>query len=634
MRVEQLEGEKSLSPELRAFVESMRKATVDAQYFGLTFRYTNLSFQPRRAPKPILQNVTGSINRGSLVAVMGGSGAGKSTFVNVLMGKITRTKGLVTINDVPGRIKRYKKVIGYVPQDDIVLPELTVYENILHSAQIRLPRTWSGDDIVAHVNAVIDCLELSHVRDSLVGSVGKPVISGGQRKRVSIGMELAAAPMAIFLDEPTSGLDATAASSIMRTLKALARLGMTMIVVIHQPRMEIFDMLDDLILLANGQLIYEGPEGGVQRFFENIGFSFPSNTNYGDIVTDIITGNGRPYKRSGDISKEALIAHWTSCRENQNKTTDESGSARASHMSFVHTLLPKMDQPVHQVLKTRGATRFRQTWLCFRRSLVQQYRTKSMFWFEMGLASLAGFLIGLAQNGKKGVMFIGFYKQPFDVLSIATDMISVPQLALLTGIGIGLVSAAPGVRVFSEEMLLQRREAEAGHSRLAYFLAKIVAVLPRMVLACLHFTTLMMILANPIIAWGLAFVANLVYVYSIYGLASCVSMVTKREDAPLFATMISLIVGILSGAAPPLSQVKKWGLEWLWRASPGTWLAELYFGQLVAPFGYLYDVDLASQLTGFRLYWTWRNIVILFAIGTAYRVVAFLGLFVGKRLRL
>lgn len=632
MRVEQIEGENGLSPQLRAFVESMRKATVDAQYFGLTFSYTNLSFQPRRAPKPILQNVTGSIKRGSLVAVMGGSGAGKSTFVNVLMGKITRTKGLVTINDVPGRIKRYKKVIGYVPQDDIVLPELTVYENILHSAQIRLPRTWATDDIIAHVNAVIDCLELSHVRDSLVGSVGKPVISGGQRKRVSIGMELAAAPMAIFLDEPTSGLDATAASSIMKTLQALARLGMTIIVVIHQPRMEIFDMLDDLILLANGQLIYEGPERGVQRFFENIGFTFPGYSNYGDVVTDIITGNGRQYKRSGDISKEGLIAHWANCRENLSKNTQDD--SRASQISFVNTLLPKMDQPVHQILKTRGATRFRQTWLCLRRSFIQQYRTKSMFWFEMGLAALAGFLIGLAQNGKKGVMFIGFYKKPFDVLSIATDMISVPQLALLTGIGIGLVSAAPGVRVFSEEMLLQRREAEAGHSRTAYFLAKVIAVFPRMILTCLHFTTLMMLLGNPIIAWGLAFVANLVYVYAIYGLASCVSMVTKREDAPLFATMISLIVGILSGAAPPLSQVKKWGLEWLWRASPGTWLAELYFGQLVAPFGYLYDVDLASQLTGFRLYWTWRNILILLAIGTIYRVIAFIGLFVGKRLRL
>lgn len=224
------EYDQGLTPELRAFVDSMRKAT-DASQFGLSFTYDNLSFQPKGAAKPILQNVTGSIERGSLTAVMGGSGAGKSTFVNVLMGKTANTGGSVTVNNIPGKIKRYKKLIGYVPQDDIVLPELTVYENILHSARIRLSRTWASADIKAHVDSVIACLELSHVRNSLVGSVGKPVISGGQRKRVSIGMELAAAPMAILLDEPTSGLDATSASSIMRTLKAIARLGISVIVI-------------------------------------------------------------------------------------------------------------------------------------------------------------------------------------------------------------------------------------------------------------------------------------------------------------------------------------------------------------------------------------------------------------------
>jgi hypothetical protein len=125
-----------------------------------------------------------------------------------------------------------------------------------------------------------------------------------------------------------------------------------------------------------------------------------------------------------------------------------------------------------------------------------------------------------------------------------------------------------------------------------------------------------------------------VYFYCIYGLASCLSMVLRREDAPLFATMISLIVGILSGAAPPLSKVQSWHLEWLWRASPGVWLAEVYFGQLVSPYRDLYNVDLAAAATGFHLDWLWRNMVILFCIGTIYRVVAYIGLFAGKRLRI
>jgi hypothetical protein len=97
--------------------------------------------------------------------------------------------------------------------------------------------------------------------------------------------------------------------------------------------------------------------------------------------------------------------------------------------------------------------------------------------------------------------------------------------------------------------------------------------------------------------------------------------------------MISLIVGILCGAAPPLSKVKSWHVEWLWRLSPGTWLAEVYFGQNVEPFRYLYDVDLAAALTGFSLHALWMNLIVLFAIGTIYRILAFVGLLTGTRLR-
>ncbi|KAI1345386.1 hypothetical protein F5Y01DRAFT_323494 [Xylaria sp. FL0043] len=583
--------DQGLTPKLRAFVDSMRKAT-DASQFGLSFTYTNLSFQPKGSPRPILQNVTGSIQRGSLTAVMGGSGAGKSTFVNVLMGKTTNTGGVVTVNNIPGKIKRYKKLIGYVPQDDIVLPELTVYENILHSARIRLPRTWSSRDIKVHVDSVIDCLELSHVRNSLVGSVGRPIISGGQRKRVSIGMELAAAPMAIFLDEPTSGLDATSASSIMRTLKAIARLGISVIVIIHQPRMEIFEMLDELILLANGQIIYEGGEDGVQQFFENVGFRFPEHANTGDVITDIITGNGRTYKKAGDISKEALINHWTNSRQNAEiKTRHESLQPDRASIAKTTTIH-------RELLKRRGAPRWKQGWLCLRRAVLQQWRTNRSTY-----------------------------------ISIATDIQSVPEVALLPAIAIGLVSGAPGVKVFSEEMLLYRREAEAGHSRNAYFLAKNLSVVPCMVFACLHFSTLILVLSVPIIPWSYAFITNLIYFYCIYGLASAMSMIVKREDAPLFATMISLIVGILSGAAPPLSKVKEWHLEWLWRLSPGTWLAEAYFGQMIEPLRYLYDVDLAAAIAGFSLHKLWTNILVMVLIGTLYRIIAFVGLLAGKRLR-
>ncbi|KAM5348133.1 hypothetical protein ACJ41O_007957 [Fusarium nematophilum] len=615
--------EEKASPQLKAFVDSMRRAA-EATNFGLSFRYSDLGFHPKKAAKPVLQNVTGSIEQGQLVAVMGGSGAGKSTFVNVLMGKTSNTGGIVAVNNTPGKMKRYKKLTGYVPQDDIVLPELTVYENIVHSARIRLPRNWKKADVEAHVESVIDCLELSHVRNSRVGSVGKPVISGGQRKRVSIGMELAAAPMAIFLDEPTSGLDATAASSIMRTLKAIARLGISIIVIIHQPRTEIFDLFDNLILLGNGQTIYEGPQREAQGYFESMGFQFPEHSNHADIITDIITGNGRDYNQLGEVSKGALISNWETTR--QGKTT-----GNFDRKSIRSTMLG--DSGMRQALKKRGAPFVKQAWLCFSRAMVQQYRAKGAFFAEMGLALLAGGLLGLANQPRQGILFVGHFHTPYDVLGTAIDFFAAPQFALLIAIAIGLVAGAPGVKIFSEETLLYRREAEAGHSRSAYFLAKVFSVLPRMALGCLHFTVPLFVLAVPIIDWGLAFLTNLLYFYCIYGLASIISMVIRREDAPLFATMIALITGILSGSAPPLASVKEWHMEWLWRASPATWLAELYFGQLVAPFAYLYQVDVAADEAGYRLDRKWMNIGVLVGIGTAYRLLAFVGMVLGHRLR-
>ncbi|KAJ4400756.1 hypothetical protein N0V85_005678 [Neurospora sp. IMI 360204] len=631
-----------ISPPAKAFVDSMRRAT-SASAFGLSFGYNQLTFALKNSNRPILQNVTGSINSGSLTAVMGGSGDGKSTFINVLMGKTQYTKGSVTVNNIPGELKQYKKLIGYVPQDDIVLPELTVYENIMHSAKIRLPRTWSKFDIETHVKAVIDCLELSHVRDSLVGSVGKPVISGGQRKRVSIGMELAAAPMAIFLDEPTSGLDATSARSLMSTLKALARLGITVIVIIHQPRVEIFEMLDDMILLGNGQLIYEGPQSQAKTFFEQMGFVFPPGANCSDVITDIITGNGRPYKKDGDVSKEALIGHWakgsrvsilteededrpsdTILAGNESSDTDTSRHNRSSLMSI---------SKLKDILKDRGAPRWRQTLLCLSRSILQQYRARSNFWFEMGLNALAGSLLGLAQQPKNGAFFRGQYHKPYDDLSLRADYASAPQMEMLNTLAIAFSSAAPGVKVFSEEILVYRREAEAGHSRVAYFLAKTISVLPRMTLACLHFSAPWFLVSVPVIPFWTAFLANLLYMYCIYGVASCLSMVVKPKDAPLRATISILIVGILSGATPSLRQAKDWHLEWLWRAGPGVWLGELYFGQLVRPFGYLYDVQMASEATGYQLDRKWPNILAMLGIGTAYRLLAFVGLIWGGRLR-
>ena len=597
---------------IQQFVQSLSRGTITAS-IGLCFEFDDLSYQPKGCRQPLLAQVTGKITSGSFWGVMGASGAGKSTFVNVLMGKHSHTGGVTKINGSVGVSSKYKKVIGYVPQDDIVLPELTVRENILHSARIRSPSYWSDTDVQKHVELVLRCLKLSHVQSSRVGNTAAPVISGGERKRVSIGMELAAAPMALFLDEPTSGLDATSASSIMSVLKAVSNLGITVVTIIHQPRHEIFEALDSILLFGAGRVIYSGKEAQAQAYFEDCGFSFPEGPNLADTIMDIIVGQGHLYKKLGDTDVSHLIEQW---RYRQDAMRSAMGFS--SPNPFQGEVID-----LDRTVQMRGAPWYRQTYLCLVRAFLQQYRLISSFYAEIGVALLTSFLLGLAETSENGIIFRGIFWHPYELLSSSVDYASVPEMSLLVGLAIGIIASSPGVKIFGEEKLMYAREASSGHNRFAYYLGKVLSTFPRMILSNLHFTMPFMYLATPKISWGAAFVANMLYFYCIYGLSSCVSMATKREDGPLIATMTSLVVGLISGVKPSLRRVAGWHMTWLWRASPGTWLSEAYFTENVTPYGYLYQIDHAASGTGYKLGRFSLDLVVLFVLGTVYRVIAF-----------
>jgi ABC-type multidrug transport system ATPase subunit len=625
------------NPAFQQFIKSISRC-VKGDKFGLSFEFDDLCFEPKRGKK-ILSDVSGTMLNGSFWGVMGGSGAGKSTFVNVLMGKVKNTGGSIKINGCNKDMTKYKKLIGYVPQDDIVHPELTVRENILHSARIRLPSTWRDRDIKRHVDALIDCLALRHVEHSRVGDASKPVISGGQRKRVSIGMELAAAPMAIFLDEPTSGLDATSAASIMRLLKAISRLGVTTIAIIHQPREDIYDELDNLLLLANGRQVYAGPTSDASTYFGSLGFTFPARANPADTIMDIITGSTKAYTSHPhwhDNVVPKLIHEWDSRLESTDSSDTTLVPASTNTASQSASLTPDMlesdrysirsnrsranstpkrysgrpasiignadqDRALHKTMRARGASWPAQVWYCFVRAVTQQLRNRSGFFFEIGVGALAGGCIGLSAFSANGYLFRGIYNPPFVLLSTAVDYLSTPQLGLLGAVAIGLAASPAGCKVFGEEKLMYWREAASGHNRSAYYVGKLLSTLARLALSALHFTIFLQILATPLMGFGVLYLANLLYFYCIYGLASCVSILVKREDGALLAVMASLLVALMSGVAPPLNKVTTWHLEWLWRMSPGTWFAESYAVQNIVPMGYLYSLDLAQKGIGYTL---------------------------------
>jgi ABC-type multidrug transport system ATPase subunit len=198
----------------------------------MSFSFKNLGLTVKDysgVDQQILEGVTGQIEACQLVGIMGSSGSGKTTFMNVLSGRAFygKTEGQVQINDRVARILDHRHRIGFVPQDDIVHEDLTVGENLLYSARLRLDSTSNEEIQDAVVQDVLSILQIGSIRNAIVGNVERRGISGGQRKRVSIGLELCADPITIFLDEPTSGLDATSSEVILTALKDLTELGLT-----------------------------------------------------------------------------------------------------------------------------------------------------------------------------------------------------------------------------------------------------------------------------------------------------------------------------------------------------------------------------------------------------------------------
>jgi hypothetical protein len=431
------------------------------------------------------------------------------------------------------------------------------------------------------------------------------------RKRVNIGIELAAAPMAIFLDEPTSGLDAASASTIMRLLKAVSKLGVTVVAIVHQPREKIFYEFDQLLLLASGRSVYSGATEGVHSYFESMGFVFPQKANPADTLMDIITGDGSQYVMSSekhDWDIQHLVDEWKRTGQYMTHTRHLSvygsesqtrHSRRISNQSLNSTI--EQEHELHLTMKARGASWPAQVYYCWKRAMTQQVRNSTSFFFEMGVGGLAGLIIGLSAFSAKGHLFQGLYHPPFTILSSAVDYQGTPQLGLLGGMAIGLAASAPGFWVFGEEKLIYWRETASGHSRSAYYVGKLLSTIPRIVLSSLHFTIFLSILATPLMGFTQMYAANLMYFWCIYGLASCIAMVVKRENGPLLAVLASLIIGVLGGVAPPLRQVKAWHMEWFWRLSPGVWFTEAYFCENTRPLAYLYQIDVAAQAVGFTL---------------------------------
>ncbi|KAK3123186.1 hypothetical protein QOZ80_8AG0625730 [Eleusine coracana subsp. coracana] len=225
----------------------------------------------------LLKGVSGSFRPGVLTALMGVSGAGKTTLMDVLAGRKTAgyIDGDINISGYPKKQETFARVSGYCEQNDIHSPQVTVYESLLFSAWLRLPRDVDSNTRQIFIEEVMELVELNPLRDALVGLPGVNGLSTEQRKRLTIAVELVANPSIIFMDEPTSGLDARAAAIVMRTVRNTVDTGRTVVCTIHQPSIDIFEAFDELFLMKRGgEEIYAGPLGhhscDLIKYFEGI----------------------------------------------------------------------------------------------------------------------------------------------------------------------------------------------------------------------------------------------------------------------------------------------------------------------------------------------------------------------------
>nr|GEW75923.1 ABC transporter G family member 25 [Tanacetum cinerariifolium]GEW78549.1 ABC transporter G family member 25 [Tanacetum cinerariifolium] len=305
--------------------------------------FTNNDDLPLVQERTILHGITGMVHPGEVCAILGPSGSGKSTLLNAITGRLPEHcfSGSILANGKK-LTKSILKRTGFVTQDDVLYPHLTVRETLIFCALLRLPKSLSTKEKTAVADAVITELGLSKCENTIIGNGFIRGVSGGERKRVSIGHEMLVNPSLLVLDEPTSGLDSTSAHRLVSTLSGLAHnKGKTLITSVHQPSSRVFQMFDKVLVLSEGRCIYFGRGSDAMTYFDSINFrpSFPMNP--ADFLLDLANGawhqdgvneRERPnVKQILTTSYSNLLASKvkeaclnTTCKENTNVEPKES----------------------------------------------------------------------------------------------------------------------------------------------------------------------------------------------------------------------------------------------------------------------------------------------------------------------
>eukprot|EP00027_Filamoeba_sp_ATCC50430_P004270 CAMPEP_0168546348 /NCGR_PEP_ID=MMETSP0413-20121227/3452_1 /TAXON_ID=136452 /ORGANISM="Filamoeba nolandi, Strain NC-AS-23-1" /LENGTH=618 /DNA_ID=CAMNT_0008576523 /DNA_START=103 /DNA_END=1959 /DNA_ORIENTATION=- len=350
--------------------------------------------------KEILKGINGIASPGKVLAILGGSGSGKTTFLNTLAGRMKEShmKGSISINgqryDTTDN-KLHSKLLSlgaYVTQDDYLLPNLTVRETLTFAAQLKLPSTMSSQQKKQRVETIITELRLTACAETIIGNQFVRGISGGEKRRVSIGVQLLTNPSVLYLDEPTSGLDSTTAHNLMQTLLYLAHTYQTTIVcTLHQPRSDIFDMFDDVMLLSNGYVAYFG-EAKMVKFFAKVGYEFPIYANPADIAMDLVTVDTKNEKTQAASSTrlEQIVDGYKEYAEKKQMTPQE----QKSDESIVHNTSNNMSMLDLSVTSNERPSALQQFTVLYTRALRNILRDKLAFFSKLIYSVVLAVLLG------------------------------------------------------------------------------------------------------------------------------------------------------------------------------------------------------------------------------------------------
>ena len=343
--------------------------------------------------------------------------------------------GDVRLNGHKYSRKALKAMSAYVMQDDLLHAELTCAETLYYAAQLRLPQDFDDEQRERRINECIALMAIGHCKDVIVGDTRKKGISGGERKRLCIAIELLSKPLLIFLDEPTSGLDSTTAFTVCHALKNLAETGQcTVVCTIHQPQQKIFNLFDNLILLKRGKVVYQGSCQKSLIFLESIGLPCPADVNPADFLLDAIAPTHT------EQIDEAVSAH-----EKRAPPIDLSMGANKSYFD-----------------KQSRATWTHQFRVIFRRSAVQYYRRIDVLYLNfVSTAAIACFVGG------------GIWFQQGST-EVAAQYTLIPSL-FFGCVTQGIFGSMQVVNTFPSERAIMLRERSAGAYYVSsYYMAKSV----------------------------------------------------------------------------------------------------------------------------------------------------------------